>query len=196
MTSYLEGTKLNILIMAGGKGSRLGYSEKGLLRVCGKTIIERIIKTVSHFSNKIFVCVSKNVPRLRSYLETLNSIEIIEGSGEDYVFDLAKALELIDDYPILVSPSDMPFLSYRVIKLLVNELKKGPAAIINLWISKSCKKYKKKGPTGLSLFNTLGAPWKNVETCLYPDLLDVDTFEDLEEARKVCSEGSMEEFPG
>ncbi len=182
--------------MAGGKGSRIGYPEKGLLKICGETIIERIIKVVSYFSKRIFVCVSKNTPRLRSYLELLGNVELIEGSGNDYVFDLTEALKLIDEYPILVSPSDMPFLSYRTVKLLINESKRDPAAIINLWISKSCEKYRKRGPTGLSLFNALGTPWRNLEACIYPDLLDIDTFEDVEEARKVCSGGFMGEFPG
>jgi GTP:adenosylcobinamide-phosphate guanylyltransferase len=183
------------IIMAGGKASRLGGVEKGLIKVCGEALAERLLKVINIVSNDILVVVSKNSKALVSFLRNLgpDSIDIIEGTGKDYVYDLSRALELIDNFPVIVAPIDMPFLSLRILKKLINFSMSNPEAIINVSISKECKYYRRKGLTGLSLFLTYRGSWKNLDLCVYPDLLDIDTLEDLEEARTICSKEYMGE---
>ncbi len=180
------------LIMAGGKGSRLGGVEKGLMKVCNKPIIQQIVDSLMKISDEIFVAVSRNTALTRSYLTSLYSVNIIETTGKDYVFDLLDSLTLIDEFPVIVAPSDMPFISERILRVLIDYSKDFPESVITVSIPELCNYYRRKGPTGLSLFLSLKGSWRNLELCLYPDLLDIDTLEDLREAREVCSRGFME----
>jgi len=178
------------LVMAGGRGSRLGMAEKGLLKVCGRRIIDRILETLTLVSKEVIVVTSRNTKGLREYVRGLGyDVDVIEGTGRDYVFDLKEAMELLGSFPVLVAPSDMPFLSHRVIKALLSFSRSSPEAVINVSVPSNCSSYRRRGPTGLSMFLTFSGPWRDLELCLYPDLIDIDTSEDLEEALLACPGG-------
>ncbi len=89
--------------MAGGKGSRMGTSEKMLLTINGERIIDTVIKTLQNQNFSISLCISKNT----GFLDGYKSLKIIKGHG-DYAEDLKYAVTMCS-LPVLVIPSDVIF---------------------------------------------------------------------------------------
>ena len=113
--------KIIAVIMAGGKGSRMKRdfkTEKPLLRIKGKRLIEYVIEalTKSAFFYKIIVCGSKNAFNTMKFLQDYNynlhtPLEIIEGYGNGYSNDLSFIIKNFSEYIIFVVSSDLPLLS-------------------------------------------------------------------------------------
>ena len=109
---------MEALVMAGGKGSRMGYCgvEKPMIEVGGVYTVERVINALksSKHIDKILVSVSPNTPDTESYMKDIG-IETIRTSGEDYVEDLHDSFRILSGKYILTCPSDLPLLrSYTV----------------------------------------------------------------------------------
>ncbi|MDS0256370.1 NTP transferase domain-containing protein [Thermoplasmatales archaeon AK] len=96
------------LIMAGGRGSRLGFIEKGMIKIGGKTLLEMIFTALSKTVHSIYLCGSLNSPGANKFAHS-HGINFIMGSGRSYTEDLMKSLGLIEDYPVIVLPSDAYF---------------------------------------------------------------------------------------
>ena len=66
--------KVDALIMAGGKGSRMGPDtiEKPMQVIGGKHVIERVVESVSKskYVNKVLVSVSSNTPKTEDFLDS------------------------------------------------------------------------------------------------------------------------------
>ena len=64
--------KVDALIMAGGKGSRMGPDtiEKPMQVIGGKHVIERVVDSIrkSKFVDKVLVSVSSNTPKTEEFL--------------------------------------------------------------------------------------------------------------------------------
>jgi GTP:adenosylcobinamide-phosphate guanylyltransferase len=94
---------VDAVIMAGGRGTRMGNNKKMLLEIDGKSILYRIIDLLKQMGFRVNICISKNTQFL-SYVEGVN---IITGTG-DYSEDLKYSLELCS-IPALVLPADVIF---------------------------------------------------------------------------------------
>jgi adenosylcobinamide-phosphate guanylyltransferase len=113
--------KIIAVIMAGGKGSRMKRdykTEKPLLKIKGKRLIEYVIEALSKstFFCKIVICVSKNALNTMKFLQDYNfnldsPLEIIEGYGNGYSNDLSFVIENFFEYTIFVVSADLPLLS-------------------------------------------------------------------------------------
>ena len=113
--------KIIAVIMAGGKGSRMKRdykTEKPLLKIKGKRLIEYVIEALSKstFFYKIVVCVSQNAINTMKFLQDYNynldhPLEIIEGYGNGYSNDLSFILENFFKYIIFMVSADLPLLS-------------------------------------------------------------------------------------
>ena len=109
---------MEALVMAGGKGSRMGYCgvEKPMIEIGGVYTIERVINALkgSKHIDKILVSVSPNTPDTERYMEEIG-VETIRTSGENYVEDLHNSFRRLTGGYVLTCPSDMPLLrSYTV----------------------------------------------------------------------------------
>jgi GTP:adenosylcobinamide-phosphate guanylyltransferase len=125
--------KKNIIaiIMAGGESSRMKQhykTEKPLLSINGKKMIEHIIETIikSDYFDEIIVCVSQRNFRTRVFLQQYNSkhkahIQIIKGSGKGYSDDLSYILKKFVDSVLLIIPADLPLLSQLDISEILNK---------------------------------------------------------------------------
>ncbi len=179
---------MNIVIMAGGQGSRLGGVEKPLLDVCGSRIIERIIEVAYRLSPRIHVAVSPNTPRTREWC-IRNNVRIIDTPGRGYSYDIGFILDTIDT-PVLFLPADTPFLTMSSLRYFVEKALSIDTSIITLLVSKQCfpgqNPDENPSPIGISLFKKKRGYWANIIMCRFPDLLDIDTLDDLELARRLC----------
>ncbi|MFU8653134.1 adenosylcobinamide-phosphate guanylyltransferase [Methanotorris formicicus] len=112
---------MDVLVMAGGKGTRMGYVEKPLVEINGKFMIDYIIETLTQSNiEKIFVAVSKNTPKTEQYLkEKYRDIVLIKTSGNGYVEDLNEAIKYFSS-PFLVVSSDIPTIKPKTINNIIN----------------------------------------------------------------------------
>ena len=168
---------IECIVMAGGRGTRLGAPEKPMVEVCGEPMIVRVLRQLASVCGRIIVVYSRFTPSVGELCRSPPvPVECVRGWGS-YVEDLKAALSLASP-PVLVAPADMPFLNaYRLEDFMAKALL-DPNPIVNL-------SARGRGPTGLSLFKEAWGSWSTVEDggCW---TLDVDTPEDLEKARSLC----------
>jgi adenosylcobinamide-phosphate guanylyltransferase len=108
------------LVMAGGSGSRMGFSapEKLLLEY-KKPIIFHVIDSLndSYCFSKVFAATSSNSPDTKFELEQIG-VETLDTSGDGYVNDLNFLLQKMDGSVFVVS-GDLPLLDKEIIQKLV-----------------------------------------------------------------------------
>lgn len=117
---------ITALIMAGGKGERLKINEeKPLLKIQGKTLIERVISAVKAAKNidEIIVAVSKFTPNTAKFVKFLE-VKTIETPGEEYCSDLKYIIKNYKFEVILTISADLPFLSGAFIDSIIEFYKK------------------------------------------------------------------------
>jgi adenosylcobinamide-phosphate guanylyltransferase len=115
--------QLNALVMAGGKGGRLGSKgEKPLVSFRGKPIIEYVLDALrgSRYIERVIVATSGHTKNTKKFLDS-KSIETIETEGKDYVEDLVYAVERLRLGRTLVVSSDLPLITSREIDFVVRE---------------------------------------------------------------------------
>ena len=108
------------LVMAGGRGSRMGFpSPEKLLLEYEKPIIFRVIDSLndSHCFSKVFAATSPNSPDTKHVLEE-RGIETLDTPGNGYVNDLNSLLQKMDGFVFVVS-GDLPLLDEEIIQKLV-----------------------------------------------------------------------------
>ena len=105
--------KVDALIMAGGKGSRMGPDtiEKPMQMIGGKHVVERVVEAVrnSKFVSKVLVSVSSNTPRTEEFLRDMG-VDVVCTTGNDFMNDMHTAFEYLDSEFVLTCPSDLPLL--------------------------------------------------------------------------------------
>lgn len=108
------------IIMAGGKGSRMGISEEKLLLRYKKPIILHVACALSDSRcfSKIIAITSPNSPKTKRFLLE-NKFETINSSGKGYVEDLNSVLCSLND-SVFITSADLPLLDSEIIKNIVN----------------------------------------------------------------------------
>jgi len=120
---------MEALVMAGGKGSRMGYCgvEKPMIEVGGVFTVKRVIDALNDSKNidKILVSVSPNTPDTERYVKELG-IETIRTSGEDYVEDLHDSFRILSGKYVLTCPSDMPLMRPYTVDAFIDYFNANP----------------------------------------------------------------------
>lgn len=178
---------LDVVIMAGGKGTRLGGVKKQFLKVCGRRLIDVALEVAKEInSRRILICLSREDSILIGNVEN-PKVEVVLCPGQGYVEDLNYILRF-SQFPVLVLPADMPFLTSDILKRFLEVAQEELADVVTLMICRNneCRE------SGISLFRSFGGSWVNVyfEEC--PELKDIDTIEDMIWAENIC--GSTEEI--
>lgn len=115
--------RLAVVVMAGGRGSRLrGSVEKPLVWLCGKPLIDYVLDALASSSliGEVFVAVSKHTPSTRDYVEGARGLRTIETPSKGFVLDYQFAVERLGLDDALVVSSDLPLLRPHTIDGLVN----------------------------------------------------------------------------
>jgi len=172
---------LNVIIMAGGNATRLKGVKKPLLRICGKRLVDIVVEIAKTLAEdgKVYVCVSDHVRELvdESFGE---NVEVILCPGKGYVEDLNYILSRVKP-PVLVLPSDLPFITLDIVRKFIELASVKETDVITLTVcSNNCRE------VGISLFNSYGGTWVNIEFPDIPELKDVDTEEDLKLVESLC----------
>jgi GTP:adenosylcobinamide-phosphate guanylyltransferase len=102
------------LIMAGGRGTRLGCNEKPLALLNGRPLISYVIDAFSGY--EVLVATSDNTPYTKNWCRALG-IEVVRSDGEGYCEDLFSIVrELEEKAPLFTSSSDLPTVSRALIE--------------------------------------------------------------------------------
>lgn len=176
---------IDVVIMAGGRGSRLGGVKKQFMRVCGRKLVEVALEAARTIGGrKIYLCVTEeDLALLRDVAGP--PIEVVACPGAGYVEDLNCALSHAE-YPVLVLPADIPFLTAEAVGAFLEAAQRIPADVVTLMVCRegSCSE------TGISFFRSRSGRWANVYFEDSVELRDIDTPDDLSWAERLC--GSTE----
>ncbi len=202
---------MNIAILVGGRGKRLGYIEKPMLKICGKEIIKRIVSKF-HDCNLVIVC--RDYEQSLIYSKFSKTI-IDEFKNIGPISGIYSALNYFKDLTLVIG-GDMPFVKRDLAEFIYNFAKKvNIDAVIPYWgadkyepllacYSPSAlpqlKKCIIKGERKIS-----SAILQLKKISLYPverlkeidnnliSFLNINTLDDLKRAEKICSSIDLEE---
>ena len=128
---------MDVLIMAGGKGSRINNNKKMLLKINDEYIISILIKKLKKLNFNVTVCISDNT----IFLNKILNEKIIYGTG-DYNCDLKLSLDKLN-LPVIVLPADVIF-DIEIIEEFIDRSMEIKSGIVNLKINNEL--------TGISIF--------------------------------------------
>lgn len=107
------------LIMAGGKGTRMGAEKEKLLLQYEKPIIIHVIEALKNSGcfSKTIVATSDNSPNTQKLVQNYD-VDTVKTKGDGYVADLNDVLLHLSE-PAFVASGDMPLLDGKIILELV-----------------------------------------------------------------------------
>ncbi len=176
---------IEAVVMAGGRGSRMGYVIKPLTRVCGRPMIYWVVSAAREAVGRVVVALSPvtAVP-VSTYIGRTFGPEVgcVETPGAGYVKDLALILRCVR-LPALILPSDTPAIRGWVLRefiRLASSLHPKPK-VITLDSG--------SGPVGISLFISESGRWSTIRVRC-EGLINVNTWDDVDAVERVmCGEG-------
>jgi molybdenum cofactor guanylyltransferase len=124
MNGYSE---ITAVILAGGRGSRMGGIDKGLVELNGKPLIEHVIAAIEPQVGSLMINANRNH---QAYAEL--GYPVISDSMQDYQGPLAgflAAMEAAQTSDILTVPCDGPLLAEDLVKRLREAREKEQAEI-------------------------------------------------------------------
>lgn len=105
---------MDAIVTAGGRGTRIKElgTEKPMIEVLGKPIIERVLDTLSEAETirNAYVSISENTPVTKDYVEHLG-FDTVFTSGEDYVKDLRASMKAPSSRAVFICPADLPLMT-------------------------------------------------------------------------------------
>ena len=119
-----DGMKVPALIMAGGKGSRMGLpTEKPLLPFLGKPLIDWVAEAISKATkiSEFYVITSSNTPKTEEHCISMGW-KYVRTDAKGYHDDLKQAISKLGWMgPVLTMPSDVPAITGPVLDRIVAE---------------------------------------------------------------------------
>ena len=117
MSVKLQKNEVSIGILSGGKSSRMGGNDKGLMDFYGKSVLSRIINLASKFSSDIFIIANSNLDKYRQihpYVYT----DILEGF-QGPLSGIYTAMSKCKNKNLIILPSDGPFIQEDFFESLI-----------------------------------------------------------------------------
>lgn len=96
-------------ILAGGRATRMGGEDKGLLRVAGRPMVEHVLRALRPQVSDLLINANRNLERYREFGVTVVS-DFIDGYCGPLA-GMASAMKVARTAFLLTVPCDSPFLS-------------------------------------------------------------------------------------
>jgi adenosylcobinamide-phosphate guanylyltransferase len=109
------------LVMAGGKGTRMGCGEeKPLVQVCGKPVIQYVLAALDNAKkiDSVFVAVTACTPKTAKLMEKFH-VQVVETPGNNYVSDMGYAVQALKLGKFLAIAADLPLVTGEVLDCIV-----------------------------------------------------------------------------
>ena len=121
---------MDAVVMAGGKGGRLGRDEKPLTLLCGKPMIQYVLEALLGSKNieRIFVATSSRVKKTNEWLDDFkkehDNVEIIPTEGAGFVHDMVGAVDEAGIRgSVLIMMADLPLVTSGLIDRIIDTYK-------------------------------------------------------------------------
>jgi adenosylcobinamide-phosphate guanylyltransferase len=190
------------LIMAGGKGTRMGYKEeKPLVKINEKPMIQYIIDALENSKNvdEIIVATSKNTPETTEFLKK-QGIKTIITPGKDYVHDLGLILSNFRMSDILLTiTADLPLITPDIIDDIISKYERSskpamsvmvPVDIFEEYGLKPTSVFDNLVPSGLNILRGINKT-QNEEVLIISKIelaLNINTCEDIKLLNKLVGD--------
>jgi adenosylcobinamide-phosphate guanylyltransferase len=112
---------VSALVMAGGKGTRMGSpEEKPLIEVCGRPVIEYVLEALKKAKkiDKVYVAVTERTPKTAKHMEDY-PVKLVMTPGTDYVSDMGYATQALKLGKFLAIAADLPLITGEVLDRIV-----------------------------------------------------------------------------
>ena len=119
------------VILAGGRGSRLGGADKGLVEVGGRPLVLWVLQALGTRVSAVFVSANRNLPVYRE-LGARHGFVLVSDDEDDFrgpLAGVAAALERAEAPLVFSCPCDSPALDSSLIELLCRQLLDNKAEI-------------------------------------------------------------------
>jgi adenosylcobinamide-phosphate guanylyltransferase len=131
--------KMDVIVMAGGFGQRLGMGEKPCVELLGKPLITYVIDTLRAAKNidRVFVAVSPVTPKTEIMLQELykGEVRVIRTFGGNYVGDMIYAVETAQATgPVMVIMSDLPLLDPELIDFVIEKYREEGKPALSVYV--------------------------------------------------------------
>ena len=105
---------MDVLILAGGKSSRMGGKHKGNLEFGGETFTQRLINEMSKISERIWISYGEEVHKVYEGCEIVH--DLFENCGP--MGGIHAGLKKAESEIMFVVACDMPFMQAEFVKML------------------------------------------------------------------------------
>ncbi len=162
------------IVMCGGRGSRLGFVEKPMIKVKGRRLIEHILEEIELVDLEVICVTSPYTKRTEDFLRK-RGMEVFRGSGLGYIEDLKETLESYGILePVFTANSDL----YIVRKGIFSEFFRFYMTSDHPAMSMI---YENGNPVGINAFDPFFDEQREEKFIIDErDIINVDTPQDLE----------------
>jgi len=101
---------ITAVILAGGKGSRLGGVDKGLVELNGTPLVQHLINRIQPQVSKIMISANRNLDSYKNFGFPVYKDDINDFAGP--LAGILKALQECESEWLLVVPADSPFVPH------------------------------------------------------------------------------------
>ena len=119
-----DAMKVPALIMAGGRGTRMGLAlEKPLLQLLGKPLIDWVAEAVANAENvsEFYVVTSANTPQTEKHCQN-KGWKILHTDAKGYHNDLKQATKMAGiSGPVLTVPADSPAVTGKFLDKVISQ---------------------------------------------------------------------------
>ena len=123
----IDSTDIAAVILAGGRGSRMGGRDKGLMPLAGRPMIAHVLDALKPQVGTVIISANRNLSRYARF-----GFPVISDEREGYQGPLAgilAALKQTDTDWLLCVPCDVPALPPDLAQRLIQALEAGPAEL-------------------------------------------------------------------
>lgn len=117
----------SILLLAGGRGQRMGGADKGLLEWQGKALIAWLHQQVRPLSDDLIISCNRNQQRYAAFADQLVSDAEIDFPGP--LAGIRAGLRIARHPQLLVLPCDAPLIDRKLLESLLGEAGERPVVI-------------------------------------------------------------------
>jgi molybdopterin-guanine dinucleotide biosynthesis protein A len=121
------------LILAGGRATRMGGIDKGLVELRGRTLVERVIERLRPQVAGLVISANRNIDRYRAFgfpvaLDAEDNLEAFPGP----LAGILAGLRAAPTPWVAVAPCDAPFLAADLVSRLADALAGSRAAVAHV----------------------------------------------------------------
>lgn len=199
-----------LVVLAGGKASRMGGIYKPLLKIRGKTLLEIIVNNIGLIARKVYIVVHslEQLEYLTSLKDKLSRTEILVDLYEKRspVTGMYTASRHIPNGIVMFAPADTPFLTHRAYVKLIRYLEGHDGAVpvwpngyveplISVYNSQPLKKALEKALSEgdlrarapIDYLDVVKVPVDEVFSEPKLETFNINTFEEYMRAEEICN---------